>query len=106
MRADAGRYAEKGIVVFGIGPGSVRSHELFAKMYHFTAPLLVDAGLRVAAQYDAVSSLGPFKFVNRTVVGIDRAGLIVFYRRGMPSTDEILSAFSSAAESPRAGKKA
>jgi peroxiredoxin len=91
VRDDAGRYADKGIVVFGIAPGSLHSHERFASNHHLTAPLLVDAGLRVAAQYDAVASLGPLKFVKRTVVGIDLAGRIVFYRRGMPSTDEILA---------------
>ena len=94
MRDDAGRYAEMGIVVFGVGPGSMHSHERFASNHHLTAPLLVDAGLRVAAQYDAIVSLGPLKFVKRTVVGIDRGGRIVFYRRGMPSTDEILAGFA------------
>ena len=94
MRDDAGRYAEKGIVVFGIGPGSPESHERFARNHHLTAPLLVDASSRIAAQYDAVASLGPVKFVKRTVVGIDLGGRIVFYRRGMPSTDEILAGFA------------
>lgn len=91
MRDDAGRYADKGIIVFGIGAGSMRSHERFAWNHHLTAPLLVDAGLRVAARYGAVASLGPLKFVKRTVVGIDRAGRVIFYRRGMPSTEEILA---------------
>jgi hypothetical protein len=33
--------------------------------------------------------------VNRTVVGIDRNGKIAFYKRGMPSTSEILGAMTS-----------
>jgi hypothetical protein len=28
--------------------------------------------------------------INRTVVGIDREGIVRFYERGMPSTDKIL----------------
>jgi len=30
--------------------------------------------------------------VNRTVVGIDREGIVRFYERGMPGTDKILAA--------------
>jgi peroxiredoxin len=55
-------------------------------------PLLVDAGLAVAKQYDAVMGVGPLKIVNRTVVGIGRDGTIAFYKRGMPATSEILAA--------------
>jgi hypothetical protein len=33
--------------------------------------------------------------VNRTVVGIDREGVVRFYERGMPSTSSILSGLSA-----------
>lgn len=92
MRDDAQRYADKGVVVFGVNGGSAQSHERFAHRYDLNAPLLVDRGLAVARQYDATREVGPFKLVKRTVVGIDRQGLIAFYKRGIPSTDEILGA--------------
>jgi peroxiredoxin len=56
-------------------------------------PLLIDRGLTVAKAYDAVLGFGPVRFVNRTVVGIDRAGRIAFYERGMPPTVKILTSF-------------
>jgi peroxiredoxin len=92
VRDGAQRYAEKGIVVLGISGGSATSHERFARHHQLNAPLLVDQDLAVARRYDAAFSLGPIKLVQRTVVGIDRQGVIVFYKRGTPSTDEILAA--------------
>jgi thioredoxin-dependent peroxiredoxin len=106
VRDDADRYAAQGIVVFGINGQSMTSHRGFAQRHGLTTRLLTDTGLRVARQYDAVLRLGPFAFVKRTVVGIDRSQRIIFYRRGMPTTGEILSAFSAEAESPHTGKKA
>ena len=34
--------------------------------------------------------------VNRTVVGIDRDGIVRFYQRGMPATSEILETMAAA----------
>jgi peroxiredoxin len=56
--------------------------------------MLVDRDFAVATRYDAVMGLGPLRLVNRTVVGIARDGTVAFYRRGMPSTDEILAALA------------
>ena len=36
--------------------------------------------------------------VNRTVVGIDGDGVVRYYRRGMPPTDEIIAALTGAAD--------
>jgi thioredoxin-dependent peroxiredoxin len=93
VRDDAQRYAEQGILVLGVNNGDATAHQRFAQRYRLGVPLLVDRDLAVARRYDAVFSLGPFKLVKRTVVGINRQGDIIFYKRGMPSTDEILAAF-------------
>jgi len=82
VRNDAPRYTEAGV--------SIEKHNL-------TAPLLVDPSLRVASAYDAVTSLGLLKFINRTVAGIGSDGTIAFYKRGTPSTDEILGALTAKA---------
>jgi len=94
VRDDAERYQRAGVVVLGINPASAKSHERFARRYRLSTPLLVDTHLTVAQRYGAVTALGPFRFVKRTVVGVDRNGTIVFYKRGIPSTDEILAAFA------------
>ncbi len=96
-RNDAPRYAEAGVTVYGVNNGGAASHQRFAEKHNLRAPLLVDDGLRVASAYDAAISLGLLKFINRTVVGIGRDGTIAFYKRGTPSTDEILGALTAKA---------
>jgi peroxiredoxin Q/BCP len=92
VRNDSERYAEAGVQVFGINGGDANSHQRFIARYNLTAPLLVDKGLAVAAAYDAVYNLGLIRVINRTVVGVGRDGNVTFYKRGSPSTDEILGA--------------
>ncbi len=94
-RNDASRYADAGVSVYGVNNGGAASHARFAEKHNLQAPLLVDDGLKVATAYDAVISLGLLRFINRTVVGIARDGTIAFYKRGTPSTDEILAAFTA-----------
>jgi peroxiredoxin Q/BCP len=96
VRNDAPRYAEAGVQVFGVNGGDANSHQRFVARYNLTAPLLVDKGLATAAAYDAVVNLGLIRIINRTVVGIGRDGKIVFFKRGSPSTDEILAAVGAA----------
>jgi peroxiredoxin Q/BCP len=92
VRDDAARYADAGVTVWGVNNGSAQSHQGFIAKHGFSAPLLIDADFEVAKQYDAVLGLGPLRLVNRTVVGVGRDGKIAFYKRGSPSTDEILAA--------------
>jgi peroxiredoxin Q/BCP len=89
--------AEAGITVYGVNNGGAASHQRFIVKHGLTAPLLVDKGLRVSAEYDAVVSVGLIRFINRTVVGVARDGTIAFYKRGTPSTDEIIGALTPAA---------
>jgi peroxiredoxin Q/BCP len=93
-RDDRAAYAAAGVTVFGVNGDSLESHMRFIAKHGLQMPLLVDRGLAVASAYDAVLGFGPVKFVNRTVVGINRDGGIVFYQRGMPPATEILAAFA------------
>jgi peroxiredoxin Q/BCP len=95
-RDDYERYVGVGIAVFGVNPGSAASHRRFSERYSFKTPLLLDQGGRVSRAYDALMPIPLVTIVNRTVVGIDREGLVRFYQRGMPSTDRILAAMGAA----------
>jgi peroxiredoxin len=98
VRNDAKRYAEYGIVVVGVNGGSARSHDRFARWFRLNMRLLVDRGLQVSQLYDAVGRFGPFKFTERTVVGIDREGRIALYTHSLPSTDEVLASLDPRAQ--------
>ena len=83
-------------MVFGVNPGSMKSHERFSQKHEFPFSLLVDAGSAVALAYDA--RLLHNHYTKRTVVGVDKGGVVVYYQRGMPSTEEILAGITGAAE--------
>lgn len=97
VRDDYSRYQDAGIAVFGVNPGTEADHKRFIERYGLRTPLLLDDGAKVAAAYDALMPIPLLKIVNRTVVGIDRAGKIAYYQRGMPSTSEILAGMGAAA---------
>jgi peroxiredoxin Q/BCP len=94
-RDDRAAYAAAGAKVFGVNGDDLASHLRFVAKHGLLMPLLVDRGLTVAKAYDAVMGFGPVKFVNRTVVGINRDGGVVFYERGTPATSTILAAFGN-----------
>lgn len=81
-------------MVFGVNPGSLTSHRRFSNRHGFPFPLLVDEGGEVGLAYGArtLQKLAPL----RTVVGIDKRGVVVYYKRGMPGTDEILQGIAAA----------
>ena len=76
----------RGVEVFGVNPGSARSHGKFREKFRFPFPLLVDQGQKVAALYHANGLI-----VKRTVYRIGPDGVIRFARRGMPSPEEVLA---------------
>ncbi len=93
-RDDYDRYQTAGVAVFGVNPGSASAHKSFAEKHSMRTPLLVDTRGAVARAYGALMPIPIMTVVNRTVVGIDRDGVVRFYERGMPGTSEILATMS------------
>jgi peroxiredoxin len=96
-RDDYDKYQAAGIEVFGVNPGSEKSHRSFSEKHGLRTPLLLDAGGKVSKAYDALMPIPLMTVVNRTVVGIDAAGKVKFYQRGMPSTETIMAAMGGPA---------
>ena len=88
VRDDYSTFKAKNVVVFGVNPGSSKSHRKFADHHRFQFPLLIDENRSVARLYGCDG----WPLVKRTVYLIDPAGNIIYAKRGMPSNDEILSA--------------
>jgi len=82
-------FAESETVVLGISPQDSSSHQRFINRHNFPFPLLVDREKIVVSAYGCRGKL----MTKRTVYGINKKGIIVFARRGMPSIEEILKAF-------------
>jgi peroxiredoxin Q/BCP len=77
----------RGVEVFGVNPGSARSHAGFRSHHKLPFPLLVDVGRKLTSLYNANGII-----VKRTVYLIGRDGVIRFAQRGMPSPAEVLAA--------------
>jgi Peroxiredoxin len=88
VRDDYASFEAKGIKVFGVNPGNAESHKKFIKGHSFQFPLLIDEGQKVAKLYGCDG----WPVVKRTVYAIDKKGMIVFAKSGMPSDDEIVKA--------------
>ena len=79
-----------GAQVFGINPGSNKSHTQFRDKLQLPFPLLVDVTGKVAEQYRAKGFLWPI----RTVYLVGGDGRIRFSKRGKLSPHEVLAAVS------------
>ena len=82
-------FTDADTVVFGVNAQGAESHRRFVDKYNFPFPLLVDREKEVVSAYGCRGTL----MTKRTVYGINKEGIIVFARRGMPSNEEILQAF-------------
>ncbi len=91
VRDDATLFERTNAIVFGINPGNRASHVAFKDKYGLTARLLIDGGRKVARQYNTVKKFFGHDIVHRTVVIVGMDGRIRFYRRGIPSTKDILA---------------
>lgn len=92
VRDDYSRFEKRGVKVFGVNPGSGKSHEKFIQKHNFQFQLLVDEKKTVTEAYGAKGAL----MTKRTVYAVDKAGKIIFARRGMPSVKEILASIPAA----------
>lgn len=92
IRDDAAEFEKYQVAVFGINPGGVESHQKFIRKYGLTASLLIDNKLTVAEQYGATRRILGKQIVNRSVVLIDKQGVIRYLERGLPPDSEILEA--------------
>jgi len=92
LRDDYAQFTELDAVGFGINDDPLDSHEKFQADNDFPFPLLMDPGLKVAAQYGAAQA--DQSFVDRTVVIVGKDGKVVFYAKGVPSTADMIAAIA------------
>lgn len=87
-------------VVFGVNPANEVKHGAFVAKHRFPFPLLVDSGSQIAAQYGCRALFG---IVKRTVYVIDKAGKIVYAKRGNPAPTEVLTKIVALRDDTEAG---
>ncbi|MFB5083694.1 peroxiredoxin family protein [Symbiobacterium thermophilum] len=81
--------------VVAVNPGSLASHQRWAEKNRFGFPICADEGKHVARAYGVLNALG---FIARTVVLVDRNGIVRWVQPGMPATETILAAVDALGE--------
>lgn len=74
FRDNLGTLQGMGVVVLGVSPDTVASHQKFAQKYGLTFPLLADEGAQVATLYGVWKEK---KQYGRTYVGIERTTFLI-----------------------------
>jgi peroxiredoxin Q/BCP len=92
IRDDWKKFAATDTVVYGVNQADAESHMAFSKAHRFPFPLLIDIGRKVSAKYGATRLYFKTTIIRRTVVVINKEGVITYLRRGMPKNTDILKA--------------
>jgi len=74
FRDNLGVLQSMGVVVLGISPDSVTSHQRFAQKYGLSFPLLADEGAQVATLYGVWKEKQQY---GRTYMGIERTTFLI-----------------------------
>jgi peroxiredoxin Q/BCP len=82
-------FARADTVVFGINPAEIKKHEAFAQKFGYQFPLIYDEAEQIRKKYGVGKILGLFA-QQRVVYIINKAGRIIYARKGNPSTEELL----------------
>jgi thioredoxin-dependent peroxiredoxin len=78
---------------FGMNPASPESHADYARRLRLPFPLLSDPGLAISRAYGALRPDG--MAISRSVVLVDRDGLIRYSQAGAPGPDIVLESLRS-----------
>lgn len=77
---------ERNVVVYGVNPRGVASHQRFREKFKFPFPLLIDKGQKVCELYKASGLI-----VKRMVYLIGPDGVIRYAQRGKPAAEDVLA---------------
>jgi peroxiredoxin Q/BCP len=94
IRDDWSKFREANIAVYGVNHAGAESHVKFIEKMSLPFPLLIDEGKKVSKKFDATKKMFKAEIIKRSVVGIDKDGVIRFLKRGMPKDAEILKAMA------------
>lgn len=92
IRDDWAEFQHHGVMVYGVNHADAESHRRFIQHHHLTVPLLIDTEMKVAEKYEATRSYLGRRTIKRSVILIDKHGIIRYLKRGLPPDNEILEA--------------
>jgi peroxiredoxin len=93
VRDEILQYQACNVRPFGVNPASAEAHRGYAERLGLPFPLLSDAGLAISRAYGALRPDG--REISRSVVLVDRDGLIRYSQAGAPGADIVLESLRS-----------
>lgn len=91
IRDDQEKFNRLNCVVYGVNHADAESHEKFIKKHKLTSHLLIDEDKKISTRYGAIKTFFGNPVIKRTVVLVDRQGIIRYLKRGLPPNEEMLS---------------
>jgi peroxiredoxin Q/BCP len=88
VRDEIEQFRRAGAQPFGVNPAGVDNHLRYAQKFRFNFPLLSDQSREVAGAYGALKEDG--KGIIRSVVLVQRDGMVRFAERGAPPAERVL----------------
>ena len=92
LRDDWAEFQKFGVVAFGVNHADAESHAKFWRQHGLKTPLLIDTDKKVSKLYGATKQFFKTATIKRSVVLIDKQGVIRYLKRGLPPDSEILEA--------------
>jgi len=92
IRDDWSEFQKYGVMAYGVNHANAESHTKFWRHHGLKTPLLIDEGKKVSALYGATRKFFNAEMIKRSVVLIDKEGIIRYLKRGLPPDSEILEA--------------
>lgn len=92
LRNDFAEFKKYDTIIFGINQADSESHQKFIDNHSFPFDLLIDTDRKVSRKYKALKFMFGHESIKRSVVLIDKAGKIIFLKRGLPHNSEMLAA--------------
>lgn len=92
IRDDWAEFLQLGVKVYGVNHADAASHTKFWRHHGLKTPLLVDEHKSVSELYGATHKFFAAEVIKRSVILIDRAGVVRYINRGLPPDSEIVAA--------------
>lgn len=92
IRDDWDEFQKYGVMAYGINHADAKSHTKFWRHRSLKTPLLIDTDKKVSKLYGATKKFFKAEIIKRSVVLIDKEGVIRYLKRGLPPDSEILEA--------------
>jgi thioredoxin-dependent peroxiredoxin len=89
VRDNIDSFKEENAVVLAMSHEGAESHNKFIEKYGLKNTLLIDEGRKVIKQYDAIKDTFGHEGTKRSVIIVDKQGVIRWIERGNPEHAEI-----------------